>query len=301
MGGLGANLAVPKLLAVVFVLAVILLGASCAFKSVPAGHVSVATFFGEVVDQQFESGLHFPVNPLYSWHTYDIRQKTHKETASVPSQDQLSTDIDVSVQYRLIESMASKVLQETGTADQAVEVHLIPKVRSLLREQGKSIVRAEDFFLEETQQRLQVSLTAGLESFLQERGIEVQDVLIREIRLPPRLIAQIEQKKETEQQAERQKAELIRFETEQEQQVVAARAERQAAQEQAEKLKVLADAQAYEIEKINTAIAENPAYIQLESLKALQAISKDPAAKVYFLNGDSPQPLPLLNLGSPVK
>ena len=46
-----------------------------------------------------------------------------------------------------------------------------------------------------------------------------------------------------------------------------------------------------------TAIASNPAYIQLEALKALQHISKEPAAKIYFLNGDSPMPLPLMHMG----
>ncbi|MEM1212231.1 MAG: SPFH domain-containing protein [Planctomycetota bacterium] len=283
----------------VIAVVVLLLGlGSCAFKSIPAGHVGVATFFGEVVEDQFEPGLHFPVNPLYKWHLYDARQKTHMETASVPSQDQLSTDIDVSVQYRIAAPMATQILKDTGTAEQAVIVHLIPKVRSLLREQGKTIVRAEDFFKEETQQNLQVSLQAGLAEFLTPRGLEVQDVLIREIRLPPRLIAQIEQKKETEQQAERQKAELIRYETEQQQQVVKAKADLEAAKQEAERRRTLAEAQAFEIQKINEAIAQNPAYIQLESLKALQAISKDPAAKVYFLNGDSPQPLPLMNIGS---
>jgi len=36
-------------------------------------------------------------------------------------------------------------------------------------------------------------------------------------------------------------------------------------------------------------------------LEALKAISKDPASKVYFLNGDSPTPLPLMNLGDSLK
>ena len=74
-------------------------------------------------------------------------------------------------------------------------------------------------------------------------------------------------------------------------------AERRAAEEEAQKRRIIADAQAYEITQINEAVADNPAYIKLESLNALQAISKDPAAKVYFMNGDSTQPLPLLNIG----
>ena len=37
--------------------------------------------------------------------------------------------------------------------------------------------------------------------------------------------------------------------------------------------------------------------MKLQALKALEAISKDPAAKVYFINSDSPSPLPLMHLG----
>ncbi len=270
------------------------------YEVVQPGHVKIATLFGKIQDTPYEEGLHFPVNPFYKFHSYDARQKTHGESAGVPSQDQLTTKVDVSVQYRINGAMAAEILRNTGTVEQALQVHLIPKLRSLLREQGKTIKRAEDFFLEETQQQLQVALQLGLSEYLTPKGIEVEHVLIREIALPQRLIAQIEQKKEAEQQAERQKAELTRYRTEMEQTVAKAEAERLAAEEDAERLKVLADARAYEIEKINNAIAENPAYIQLQALEALMAISKDPAAKLYFINSDSPMPMPLIHMGDPL-
>ena len=79
-----------------------------------------------------------------------------------------------------------------------------------------------------------------------------------------------------------------------------AEAGRAAAEEEAARKIILADAQAYEITQINNAIAKNPAYIQLQSLEALKAISKDPASKVYFMDGASPNPLPLMHLGDPV-
>ena len=36
----------------------------------------------------------------------------------------------------------------------------------------------------------------------------------------------------------------------------------------------------------------------LSALEALKAISKDPASKIYFMDGDSPSPLPLMNIGN---
>jgi regulator of protease activity HflC (stomatin/prohibitin superfamily) len=267
------------------------------WKSVPAGHVAVATLFGEVQPNHFREGLNIPVNPLYDWHLYDVRQQTHMERANVPSQDQLKTQVEMSLQYRLIAEQAPSILKETGSALQVLKVHVVPKVRSLVREQGKSIKRAEDFFLEETQQNLQTSLLEGLREYLGPKGIFVDAVLIREISLPAFITKAIEEKKEREQEVEKQKAELERFRTEQQQLVAEAQAKRLAADEEAQTRRTLADAQAYEIERINTAIGKNPNYVKLMALDALKEISKDPASKIYFINGDSPMPLPLMHMG----
>lgn len=266
-------------------------------KTIPPGRVGVATLFGNVIAEGFTQGLHVPVNPLYKWTLFDAREKTHVETANVPSQDQLQTRLDVSVQFRIDGSMAPRILEETGDAVATVQVHLIPKLRSLLREQGKSIKRAEDFFKEETQATLQLALTEGLRDYLSPKGIIVTAVLIRDITLPPFIVEAIEKKKEREQAVERERAELERVRTELQQEVARAEAGRAAAEEEAARKRILADAQAYEITQINNAIASNPAYIQLQSLEALKAISKDPASKIYFMDGSSPNPLPLLHLG----
>ena len=272
--------------------------ASSLYQKVPAGYVGVATLFGEVQEDPYEEGLHIPVNPFYEWYFYDVRQKSHLEEANVPSQDQLQTKIQVSVQFQLSSQNAPKILQETGQAADVLRVHIVPKLRSLLREQGKTIKRAEDFFLEETQQNMQTSLLEGLKDYLIPKGVNVGAVLIRDISLPPFIIKAIESKKEREQEVEKQKAELERFKTEQQQKVALAKAESEAAEEQALKQRVLADAQAYEIEKINSAIGSNPNYVKLQALEALKAISKDPASKIYFMDGDSPSPLPLMNFGN---
>jgi len=293
------NIKIPKPLIIisVIVLAFMWFGSSL-YQKVPAGYVGVATLFGEVQSEPYEEGLHIPVNPFFEWYLYDVRQKSHLEEANVPSQDQLQTKIQVSVQFRLEKTGVPMILKETGTAADVLIVHIVPKLRSLLREQGKTIKRAEDFFLERTQQNMQTSLLAGLQDYLGNKGVNVGAVLIRDISLPPFIIKAIESKKEREQEVEKQKAELERFATEQQQKVALAKAENEAATEQAAKMKVLADAQAYEIEKINTAIGSNPNYVKLQALEALKAISKDPASKIYFMNGDSPSPLPLMNIGN---
>lgn len=287
MAGIGAGIAIVATI-VTFVMTMII--------SIPAGHVGVATLFGSVQQEAYPAGMHL-ANPLYEWRLYDSRMKTHSEKALVPSQDQLLTTFDVSVQYRLDPEQAPKVLQETGNVIDVLNVHLIPKLRSVLREQGKSVENAEDFYLEDVQERLQGALSASMQEFLYPRGVIVSSVLLRDIQLPKTIQVGVEAKKQREQEAERQKAELRRFETEQKQKIAQATIEREAAEQVAIQRKLLADAKAYEIEKINAAIAQNPAYIKLEALKALEAISMNPATKIYFLDGKSPSPLPLMHIG----
>jgi len=288
----------PKLVAVLIVALFFLLFGRQFFHQVPAGHVGIATFFGEVEEDSYPEGPHFPVNPLLAWYDMDVREKTTMlKGVEVPTRDQLLTKIDISLQYRLDASKAPKIYRETGDETMVVAVHLIPKARSLLREMGSRVDRAEDFFQEETRDLLAVGLTEGLSAYVGEKGILIDTVLVRSINLPTVLANAIEQKKEREQAVERQKAELERFRTEQLQQVAAAEAARLASEEQSKRQRILADAKAYEISAINKAIRGNPAYVQLQALEALKEMAKDPAAKIYFMDSNSTQPLPLMHMG----
>jgi regulator of protease activity HflC (stomatin/prohibitin superfamily) len=291
---------VSMIVGIIVVVLVVLFG-SRFFKVIPAGHVGVATLFGEVVTDSYESGLHIPVNPLYEWTLFDIREQTHTETAAVPSQDQLQTEIDVSVRFSIDGAKTPFTYQNYGTVPMLISNQLTPALRSILREAGKSIPRAEDFFLEETQNMLQQNMIVALRDDLEPKGLKIDKVLIRSITLPPFIMKAIEAKKEREQEVEKQKAELERYKTEQQQLLAEATAQREAAEEEAKKIELLADARAYEIRQLNEAIAQNPAYLQLMAMEALKEISQNPSSKIYFINGDSPQPLPLMNIGDVLK
>ncbi len=286
----------PRLVIILAAALVLILFGGRFIRVIPPGHVAVSVLFGNVQDAPLDAGFHI-VNPLLSWVDYDVRQKTLKEQALVPTRDQLQTKLDVSVQFRLVASMTPEILRNTGRAEQMRNIHLVPTLRSMVREQGATIEKAEDFFNDDTRQQLETGLLAELRERLNPKGFEIQDVLVRDISLPTVLTKAIELKKEREQAVEREKAELRRFRTEQQQKVALAEAEREAAEQEAAKKKILADARAYEIREINKAIAKNPAYIQLQALEALKSMSKEPAAKIYFMDGNSSSPLPLLHMG----
>lgn len=227
---------------------------SCSMEVVEAGHVKVGRLFGKVSDKALTEGLHM-VNPLKSFTDFDGRQKTLKMTAEVPSRDQLTTKFDLSIQYRLNKTKASSVLKETGTFKNAVDVHLTPRIRSLIREEGKGVDKAEDFFKDEIQRSLQKNLLSRLKSSVEPKGFMIEAILIRDVNLPPFIVKAIESKKEREQAAEKEIAELKRFKTEQEKKLASASADLEAAKKEAETKKVLADAQAYSNRKLSASLS----------------------------------------------
>ena len=237
------------------------------YTTVSAGHVKVASLFGKVQDQPLSEGLHFPVNPMLSFKEIDGRQKTHKEKAGIPSEDKLITTVDVSVQYRIIKAQAPNMVRNTGDAEAAIQVHMIPKLRSILREQGKGVKIAQDFFRESVQAQLQDSLQVGLSSFLAEQGIQIDNVLIRGVILTSVIQNAITETKKREQEVIKQAAELERYAMEQDQIIKKAESELKAAKLEAEKKVTLADAEAYQIEVVNKQLSKSSNYIELKKVE----------------------------------
>lgn len=220
---------------------------SCFVTTVPPGHNQVASLFGEVRPEPYDEGLHF-VNPLLSFTAFDLREQTFTwDKVEVPSQDKLKTTMDVSVTFRIVGAETPVILQTTGNLEDVVEKHVTPKVRSLLREAGKSVEQSQDFFLETVQQQLQTYMEAGLTDYLESKGVEVKAVLFRDITLPTVVRDAVVQTKERQEQLEREKAQLRIVEQQAQQVVKKAEAREQAAIAEASAKRTQADAEAYRI------------------------------------------------------
>ncbi|MBT8038524.1 MAG: prohibitin family protein [Verrucomicrobiae bacterium] len=268
------------------------------FTTIPAGHVGVSTLFGKVDQNELGEGFHL-INPLKKVQKIDCRNKERTlQGVGVPSQDQLTTAVDVTVKWRVDKARAAEAYKETGNAEALESVHLTPKLRSLIREAGKGIKNAEDFYQDEVQVSMQARILEGLQD-LAEKGLLIEEVLLREFTLPRMIVQGVEEKKRQKQLAERQIEELKRFTTEQDQKQVQAKAEKMAAIEEAAKRIALADAQAYEItaqakaqaEAIRIegqALQENPEIVKL------RAIEKWDGSVPRAILGD--QAVPLINL-----
>jgi len=185
-GGLGMLL--------LLVLAAILVYASVAY--VPAGHVGVLTLFGRVTGDVLPEGTHF-VNPFKGNNVMSIRTEELKETASVPSDEGLVMTLDTSLLFRLNPEKAADVFQKIGP--NFVEVVVEPTLRSSIR----SVTASHSANALYTGGREQVAeqIYKELASQLSGKGIEVQNILLRDIQLPQMLKTSIEAKQQAEQDA----------------------------------------------------------------------------------------------------
>ena len=301
------------LIAGVVIVTLLLLSGSMV-KTVPAGQVGVGSVFGKVQPEPYEEGLHI-VNPFVKMTLFDAKQKTHKESMRVPSRDQLLTQFDISIQYRLIKESAPKMLKETGKPNEVLEVHMIPLLRSPGREIGKSVEKAEDFYDQKVQQRIQVELQETLAAKLAEKGIKIDELLIRDVVLPEIITRAVMRKKEAAQAAEKAKEELKKFKVDEERKeaqaeaekkaelieadkkkqvlLIAANAKLEAARIEAQAILVKAEAEAEAKKKIIDVISLD-GFIKLESMKTLQNMQN--GNHMIIMDPNTTNPLPFLNL-----
>jgi regulator of protease activity HflC (stomatin/prohibitin superfamily) len=277
------------------IVVVLILGSVKSCTVIDPGMSGVQVTFGSVNDAPLKEGMHV-INPFSSVTEFDIRQQSLTEDdVTIPSRDQLMSKMDVSVQYTLNASLTPKILKEIGDIERVKSIVLVPKLRSALREATKTVERAEDYSMNETQTRLQNFIEGELKT-LEPMGIHVSEVLLRDIQLPEVIAKAVQQKKEREQAAVRQEAELQRFTVEQQQKVAQATAEKTAAEQAALRIRIEADAEAYKIKVLNEAASSSPTYVQLKALETLNELSKNPAHKIFFIDGKGQYPVPLLHM-----
>ncbi|WDP89490.1 MAG: hypothetical protein HUN04_07045 [Desulfobacter sp.] len=303
----------PALLLIIIAIIFLAFTVTRFFTTIPAGHVGVGTLFGKVQDSIYTEGIHI-INPLVKITLFDARQKTYKEAMGVPSSDQLITKFDLSIQYRLIKEQAPVMLKETGTPREVLEVHMMPLLRSQMREIGKSVPRAENFYEQSVQQRIQEELLASLTT-LAQKGIKIEKLLIREVTLPKIITNAVMRKKEAAQAAEKAKEELKKFKVDQERKEAQAEAEKRAELIQANKKKevmliaanasleaarieakavlVKAEAEAAAKRKLIDALSLE-GYLKLESMKVLKDLQQ--GNHLIIMDPDAATPLPFLNL-----
>jgi regulator of protease activity HflC (stomatin/prohibitin superfamily) len=181
-------------LAIVGLVVIILLFNSV--TRVGTGRVGVLTLFGRVTGETLPEGMHL-INPLKTNNQLSIQTQTIKESASTPSSEGLMMNLDTSLIYHLNPDRAAEVFQKIGADYENVVVE--STLRAAIREATASHT-ANALYTGE-REMVGKQIYDQLTSQLNQRGLVVENVLLRDIQLPATLKAAIEAKQQAEQES----------------------------------------------------------------------------------------------------
>ncbi len=181
----------------VIVLLVVVVG-SCSLTTIDTGHVGVLTLFGQVTREQLPEGMHI-INPLKAVTKLSIRTQESKETAEVPSSEGLLIHLEASLLYRLEPAQATDVYQKIGR--DYMDVVVSPNFRSVMR--TVTAAHTASALYSEARESVAQQMLAEMRKIMQPRGIMIENVLLRDIKLPATLKASIEAKQQADQDAQR--------------------------------------------------------------------------------------------------
>ena len=176
---------------------------------IPAGHVGVIDFFGNVSDRTLKPGVNV-VNPLANVIKFDARTQEIKEVMNVPSKEGLGVELEISLLYSLSFDNANKIYKTVG--EDYVEKILIPQFRSVVRGVTASY-EARALYTAEREQLAKL-MEEELSKLVMPRGITIEAAPLRQITLPARLTESIEEKLKAEQESQRMQFVLKREEQE---------------------------------------------------------------------------------------
>jgi len=203
---------------------------------IDAGETGVYSLFGKVKDEELRSGFHLVI-PLARVTKMSIR--TEEYTMSITqgegarygsdaitslTKEGLSVDLDMTVLYRIKEDNASDIYREVGlNYDEKI---IRPTIRTVIRDIIAQY-EAKDIYSEKREEASQ-KIEDSLRSDLEERGIIIENVLLRNVVLPSNLSKAIQEKLQAEQEAEKYDFILDKEKKEKERKVIEAEGQRDA-------------------------------------------------------------------------
>jgi prohibitin 1 len=169
-------------------------------RAVPAGHVGVKDFFGSVSPTVLQPGVNVVV-PLTRIVSVSVQTQEIKEVADVPSREGLMLNLETSLLFKVDPAKAADIYRTVG-ADYIGTI-VEPQFRSAIREitasyEAKALYSAE-------RERIAGEIFQLFRRMAGDRGINVEQVLLRKIGLPPVVANAIQEKLRREQEAEQMK------------------------------------------------------------------------------------------------
>lgn len=191
-----------------FIAGVLIIGlASGCAVIVEDGQAGVKADFGKISDQALSTGWHLYL-PVVTWiEVWNVKTQNIKELANVPSSEGLISQLDVSVIYDVPKENVVQVRRTIGIdyQDTVLEPYIREAIRNVV-----SGYPVKALFSDEGRKAIGENILAFLRQKLEPRGIFVQDVLLRDVRLPPTFSQSIEAKLRAEQESLQKEFELTK-------------------------------------------------------------------------------------------
>lgn len=169
------------------------------FSIVPVGHVGIVNTFGLVRDKVLEPGVTW-ITPWSQVIQISVQTKMVTYKRSVLSSGGLSIDIELALQYAVEPQAAIDLYKSVGVDFE--NIIIVPLFSSIVRE-VTSKRDAKAMYTSETRITMHHELIEAVSLKLKPYGIQVVDVLLREVVLPDNMKHAIENKLAMEQEAER--------------------------------------------------------------------------------------------------
>jgi regulator of protease activity HflC (stomatin/prohibitin superfamily) len=188
---------------VLFAVLVLFMATGCVV--IEDGQVGVSKSFGSISDEPVRQGIVIQVPVVRTVETWNIKLQERKETAQVPSSEGLIIGLDTTLLFRVDPNFASTIRKTVGR--DYINRLIVPYFRSTLRDvvSGYSVKKV---FAEEGRREIAKRVKDALVANLGERGIIIEAVLLRDVKLPARFKESIEAKLTAEQRVQQKQFEL---------------------------------------------------------------------------------------------
>jgi regulator of protease activity HflC (stomatin/prohibitin superfamily) len=258
----------------------IILGfATSCFEQIDPGVVGIQKLFGKIQDGTLSEGLNF-VNPMVKVVKFDVRtqnytmsgvhsegEKEGDDAIKVLSSDGLEVGIDLTVLYRVQADKAFDLLRTVGIDYKEKIVR--PITRTKIRDFA---VYYDAISLYSTKrEEFQLKIFQSIEKEFKDRGLVLEQLLVRNINLPQSVKQAIESKINAEQESQKMKFVLDK--------------ERQEADRKRVEAQGIADYQ-----KILTASLTDK-LLQYEQIKAQKELALSPNTKVVVMGNGKSSPI----------
>lgn len=259
----------PLLLLVIMMMTMIGCG-----TQIPSGHRGVfyskfgdGTEFGNIYREGFQ--WHLPWNSIF---IYKTQLQEQKEDLTVLSNDGASIKLEVSIMYRPMSEKLDSLQVEVG--QNYYNVAIAPQIRSIARQVAGNFKPEEIYSTKRDQ--ISKEINVKMSEAVKKKYITIENILIRDVQIPPKIADAINFKLAAEQEALRMEFTINK--------------ERKEAERKKIEAQGVADFQKIVSQGITSS------YLKWKGIEATQKIAESPNTKIVIVGNDS-NSLPIILSG----